>query len=364
MSEPANESAPTAAAPAGPAPVGAVGRAAPAQPAAAADATARGAGPAGWAAVALAAVAVLLGWLALQRAGDVDRRLEQERLEDLSRQQQAAEREHGLEDLQRQWNQAQSDADVAGGQMTDPDLRRRREALALIDVERVVEQAQLQLRLGAPSTTAIDALQGADARLGRLAGPGAARVQAALRRDLARLKAAPDLDRGLLAARLDPMLRAVDGWHASADVAHPAERPAPAPVAAPRAGVEAPAPSGWGAQLRAWATREFGDLLRIREIDTPEALRLGPAQQQLLRDRVRLGILDLREAILARDERTIRAEATGLEFLLTRYFDAGQPEVAAAVAQLQATVGAVTGGALPSLDETLAALRVARGAGG
>ncbi len=105
-------------------------------------------------------------------------------------------------------------------------------------------------------------------------------------------------------------------------------------------------------------------MLRIREIDTPEALRLGPAQQRLLRDRFRLGILDLREAILARDERTVRAEEAALEVLLTRYFDANQPEVASALALLRASAAAASGGAMPSLDETLAALRAARAAGG
>lgn len=320
---------------------------------------ARSATPANWLALTLAAVALLLGWFALLRAGDFERRLDDERVQAQAREQHSAERDRQLQELQRQWAQAQADDDLAAGHLTGAELRRRREALALLDIERLVEQVQVQLRLGAASGAALEALAAADARLERLSGAAAVRVQEALHHDLARLKAAPDLDRGQLAARLDPLLREVDGWHPTADAGHPAEA---AQVPPPVAGAAAAA-DGWSARVRAWIAREFGDLLRIREIDTPEALRLGPAQQQLLRDRFRLGILDLREAILARDERTVRAEAAALELLLTRYFDANQPEVAAAVALLRATAAASVGGALPSLDETLGALRAARAAG-
>jgi uncharacterized protein HemX len=324
-----------------------------------------------WLAVLLAAVAALLGGLALQRSGDVEQRLERQRTDSQARDQRNAERDRQLEELQRQWAQAQSETDLGAGQMPDANVRRRRETLALIDIERLVEQVQLQLRLGAPPGVAVEALTAADARLGRLSGSGVSRVQAALRHDLARLKALPDLDRGLLAARLDPLFNAVDNWHATADPTHPSERPlaaggAAAPAAAPGAKSANPdlGADSYGARLRGWISREFGDLLRIREVDTPEALRLGPVQQQLLRDRVRLGILDLREAILTRDERTIRAEENALEGLLTHYFDPGQAEVAAAIAQLRATAASATAGAAPSLDETLGALRAARSGSG
>ena len=205
----------------------------------------------------------------------------------------------------------------------------------------------------------------ADERLSRLSGPVAVRVQAALRHDLTRLKAAPDVDRGALVARLDPLLSGVDGWHASADAQHVAARPNPPSVAAPGpAAAAAPVPASVPARVRAWLTRNLGDFLRIREVDTPEAILLGPAQQQLLRDRFRLGVLDLRQAILARDERAVRAEAGALDNLLTHYFDINQPEVAAAAAQLRATAAAALPAASSSLDETLAALHAARAAGG
>jgi len=306
------------------------------------------------------ALALYLAW----HAQELERRLGQEHEQALARDQRSAELERRIGELERQWAQVQGDADTGAGLLSDADLRRRREALALIDVERLVEQTQLQLRLGAATSVAIDALTAADARLGRLASATALRVQLALRHDLARLKAAPDVDRGALAAGLDPLLAAVNGWPLIADASHSALRPPAAPAPAAAGVAAAHAADSFGGRVRAWIESEFGDLLRIREVDTPQALLLGPMQQQLLRDRFRLGVLDLRQAILARDERMVRGEQAALETLLLRYFDPRQAEVAAAIAQLRATAAASAAGAPPSLDESISALRAARNANG
>ena len=310
----------------------------------------------------LAALALTLAFYVTRRDNDLEQRIAQEHADALARDQRNTELDRRLEQLERQWAQAQSDADVAMGLVSNVELRRQREALALLDVERLVEQTQLQLRLGVAPSVAIDALSAADARLGHMPGERAAHVQAALRHDLARLKAAPDFDRGAIAARLDPLLVAVDGWRVSADPLHLGLRPQGTATPAPNHLPAARPADTFGARLRAWIESEFGDLVRIREVSTPEALLLNPAQQQLLRERFRLGVLDLRQAILARDERMVRAEQAALEDLLLHYFDPGQAAVANAVAQLRAIASASAGAAPPTLDETLSALRAVRAA--
>ena len=312
----------------------------------------------------LAALALTLAIYVMRRDNDLERRIAQEHVGALARDQRNTELDRRLGELERQWALAQSDADVATGLVSNAELRRQREALALLDVERLVEQTQLQLRLGAAPSGAIEALSAADARLGHMAGERAAHVQTALRHDLARLKSAPDFDRGAIAARLDPLLVAVDAWRVSADPLHLGLRPAgAAPTSPPGAPAAGPADS-FGARLRSWIESEFGDLIRIREVSTPEALLLNPAQQQLLRERFRLGVLDLRQAILARDERMVRSEQSALEDLMLHYFDPSQPAVAAALAQLRAIGSASVGAAPPTLEETLGALRAARGTSG
>jgi len=313
-------------------------------------------------ALLFAALALTLAFYLMHRDSEQQRRIAQEHADALARDQHSADLDRRLGELERQWAQTQSESESATGPLGDAELRRRREELALVDVEWLVEQTQLQLRLGAAPSVAIDVLMAVDARLSRLAGARVQRVQTALRHDLARLKAAPDMDRGALAARLDPLLTAVDGWRVSADPLHSGLHPS--------GGIASMAPSpapvhpeeSLGARVRAWIESEFGDLLRIREVGTPDALLLNPAQQQLLRERFRLGVLDLRQAILARDERMVRAEQAALENLLAHYFDPGQPAVAMAQSQLRAIVAASTASAPPSLEETLGVLRAARGA--
>lgn len=308
-----------------------------------------------------AALALIFALYLVRRTSEMEQRIAEEHAQAAAHDQRSADLERRLAELERQWTQAQSEAEAAPGLASDAELRRHRETLALLDIERLVEQTQLQLRLGASTSVAIDALLAADARLSRVAGSNAPRVQTALRHDLARLRAAPDVDRGALAARLDPLLAAVDSWHLTADVTHSGLRasgpPAPAPANAPAL----PPAESIGARVRAWIESEFGDLVRIRQVSTPEALLLSPVQQQLVRERFRLGVLDLRQAILARDERMVRAEEAALEDLLVRYFDPRQPAVAAALAQLRATAGASAASAPVSLEETLSALRAARG---
>ncbi len=315
----------------------------------------------------VSALALLVGALALaltvydlRRAPAMEQRLAQQQSAADSQLRREADLDKRIATLQERLDALEQDSGGVGA-ASDPELRHRREVFALVDAERLVEQAQLQLRLGAPTQVVLEALAVVDARLARIPGPAVARVQTSLRRDLARVRAAPDVDRGALAARLDPLLLEVDSWHASADAARPAAPQRREAPGAAKIGTSAPAPEGWGARIRTWLSTEFGEYLRIREIDTPEALLLGPSQQQLLRERVRLGILSLREAVLARDERTVRAEQGALETLLTRYFDPNQPSVASAIDQLRAVAAASVAGAPPNLDETLAALRAARG---
>ncbi|HXY21043.1 MAG TPA: hypothetical protein VEI29_00060, partial [Burkholderiaceae bacterium] len=95
----------------------------------------------------LAALALTLAFYVTRRDNDLEQRIAQERADALARDQRNTELDRRLEQLERQWAQAQSDADLAMGLVSNVELRRQREALALLDVERLVEQTQLQLRL-------------------------------------------------------------------------------------------------------------------------------------------------------------------------------------------------------------------------
>ena len=245
------------------------------------------------------------------------------------------------------------------------DLTRGRDEAALWEVERLVTVAAQELQVGGNLGTALAALQAADARLARIDRPQLVNLRRALSGDIERLRSAPAVDLTGLAVKLDQLAAAVDGWPLLAEP--PRKGPlAPAASAAPGAAEAAArgsdsAEAGAWASVRRWLREEFGGLLQIRQVDTPEALLLDATQQRLARQQMRLRLLNARQALLQRNDKLYRADLGEAQQLLGRYFDARQPAVAAAAAQLKSMAQAPLSVDVPRVDATLAALRAARG---
>ncbi len=238
------------------------------------------------------------------------------------------------------------------------ELTRGRDDAALIEVDRLVTLAAQELQVTGNVASALAALQSADARLARLERPQLVNLRRAIGRDIERLRAVPAVDLTGIALKLDQIAQGVDAWPLLAD---PAARPARGaePKASAQKKGEATA-EDIAARVRAWFAREFGDLVRIREVDTPEALLLSTAQQQLVRHRVRLRLLDARLALLARNDRLFRADLAEAQALIARYFDTRHPAAANAMLQLRQIAGATLSVELPALNDSLGALRALR----
>jgi uroporphyrinogen III methyltransferase/synthase len=246
---------------------------------------------------------------------------------------------------------ADMQADRASLERLVGDVLRMRDDATMIDVERLITLAAAELRISGHVPTSLAALEAADARLAAIDRPQYATLRRALARDIERLRAAPQVDTTGIALRLDEFVQAVDSWPLLAD-ARPA-RPAavkPAPV---------PADDAWG-QVRAWVMREFGDLIRIREVDTPEALLLSSSQQQLARERLKLRLLSARQALLARNDRLFRSDLAETQAALVRYFDSRAAGPAAALAQLKQLAQMKVTVDVPTVAESLTALRAVR----
>lgn len=243
------------------------------------------------------------------------------------------------------------------------DLMRGRDEAALLEVERLIALAAQELQVTGHVPTALGALVAADARLARMERPQMVALRRALVRDIDRLRSVPVVDSTGIALKLDQLAAAVDGWLLLAEPRGAgskaeARTDKSVPKAAPRS--VAPAEAGWWPRVRTWLAGEFGDLVRVREVDTPEALLLSPVQQQLVRQQFKLRLLNARQALLARNERVFRADLAEAQVLLARYFDTQQPAVGAAVAQLKSLGATPFAVEVPSLADTLAALRTAR----
>lgn len=240
------------------------------------------------------------------------------------------------------------------------ELTRGRDDAALIEVDRLVTLAAQQLQLTGNVASALAALQSADSRLARLERPQLVNLRRAIGRDIERLRAVPAVDLTGIALKIDQIAQGVDAWPLLAEPAARPVRGAEAKAAAEKKGGAAAA-NDFAERLRAWLAREFGDLVRIREVDTPEALLLSTAQQQLVRHQLRLRLLDARLALLARNERLFRADLAEAQSLLARYFDTKHPAAAGAALQLRQIAGSTLAVELPALDDSLGALRAAVG---
>ncbi len=279
-----------------------------------------------------------------QLARDAEPALAQVRKDVQDTQRQLAELKQAVDAMQ---------ADRASLDQVVGDVVRMRDEATLIDIERLVTLASAELQISGHVPTALAALQAADQRLLQMDRPQYLALRRALARDIERLRAVPQIDFTGLALKLDQLVQGVDGWPLLADA-----KPARA-AAARNAPPPAPPPGLWSA-VREWIGQEFGDLVRIHEVQTPEALLLSSSQQQLVRERLKLRLLSARQALLARNDKLFRSDLADAQATIHRYFDARAAAPAlATLKQIAQTTLAVDA---PPITDSLAALRALRGA--
>ena len=75
-------------------------------------------------------------------------------------------------------------------------------------------------------------------------------------------------------------------------------------------------------------------MIRIRQVNSPESVLLDAQQQTLVRQQLRLRLLNARQALLARNDRLFRADLAEAQALMKRYVDTQSPLVAGAVGMI------------------------------
>jgi uroporphyrin-3 C-methyltransferase len=226
------------------------------------------------------------------------------------------------------------------------ELSRNREEWVLAEIEQMLTIASQQLQLAGSVQGALLALQAADARLARSPRPQFLPLRKVFARDIERLKSAPGADLAEIAAKLDQLAAGVDALPLAQD-------------ARPRTASESGAVQnqGFWARVADELLTELKQLVRIQNLDRAEPVLLAPTQVFFLRENLKLRLLNARLALLARDDTTFRADLMAARDWLERYFDARSRATTAAMGTLNRLGAESAGVAVPSIAESLAAVR-------
>ena len=264
------------------------------------------------------------------------------------------------------------------------DLSKNRDDWALAEIEQVLSTASQQLQLAGNVQGALIALQNADSRLSRSDKPQFIVIRRALAHDIERLKAIPSLDLTGIALRLDSIIGQIDGMPLLADEkpALPATQPKKSlrPAVRPDAGLAvaarggkpvaatAPAPASSGYEWlysledkwQSWSNEMWGEirqLIRVRSVDTPDALLLTPGQAYYARENLKLRLLNARLALLSRNESAFRSDMIASQDAIVKYFDTRARQTQTAQALLRQVQSSNLAIELPTLAESLNAVR-------
>src|SRR5438270_7921439 len=229
------------------------------------------------------------------------------------------------------------------------DLSRNRDEWQLAEIEQVLAIASQQLQLARNVRAALLALQLAEARLARADRPQFVPIRRAIARDLERLKALPAVDIAGMSMRIDSLVAAVDSLPLAFD-----ERSEREPAAKSGA---ADAARGFWSRLGSEVWSELRSLVVVRQVNTPEPPLLPPTQAYFLRENLRLKLLNARLSLLMRDEAGYREDLRAAQAWMRRYFDAHSKQTTDALAQLKALSSASLSFEMPSISESLEAVR-------
>ena len=251
------------------------------------------------------------------------------------------------------------------------DLSKNRDEWALTEIEQVLSTASQQLQLAGNVPGALIALQNADRSLSRSDKPQFITIRRAIARDTDKLKALPSVDSVGIAVRLDNAIAQIDVLPMLAD-----EKPAmPAPPEKKAKPVKQvarngkpvpvePTPNPWVQSLQdtwnSWSSDMWIDvrqLIRVRDVSTPDALMLSPTQAYFLRENLKLRLLNARMALLSRNEGAFRADLIAAQDALTKYFDTRAKSTQTVQALLRQVQSSNLSIEMPTLADSLNAVR-------
>ena len=219
------------------------------------------------------------------------------------------------------------------------------------DLEASLRMGLEQSQLTGSASPVLAALQSAQRRVAASTLPAASRLQRAFSADVARIKAAPSTDAGVVLSRLDELIRQIDLLPTLNDA-----RTSVVPAAQEADAADASSRLGRALQSM-WL--QLRSLVRVSDIESPEAALLTPEQGLALRANIKQRLLNARMGMLARQPAAVRGDLDGVTDLLGRYFDPASRQVQQVTATIGQLRNEVTQWDVPRIDDSLAALSAA-----
>lgn len=257
------------------------------------------------------------------------------------------------------------------------DLSKNRDEWALAEIEQVLSTASQQLQLAGNVQGALIALQNADSRLAKSEKPQFITIRRAIAKDIEKLKSLPILDLTGIALRLDSVITQVDHIPLWADEKAVVTVNAPkAPLRVfPKASLgdvkNAKTSSKQGTPDDTWSMRfqdywqsfstemsgEIKQLIRVRSVETPDALLLAPSQGYFARENLKLRLLNARLALLSRNETAFRSDMIAAQDAIAKYFDTRTKQAQTVQALLRQVQGSNLSIEMPTLADSLNSVR-------
>jgi uroporphyrin-III C-methyltransferase len=250
-------------------------------------------------------------------------------------------------------------------------LSRSRDENLVVDVESALRLAQQQAQLTGSVEPLLAALKTAELRLTRAAQPRLNGVRKALASDTDKIKAAAVTDIPSLLVKLDEISRLVEDLPVLNTVTTVArvekkDQTSKANGAKPDAAYAENQDTGWQFKLlnfwqKNWqiVRTELAKLIRVSEIENPDAVLLTPEQTYFLRENLKLKVLNARLGLLGRQIQSVKSDLIAVSDDVRKYSDPTSKQaqlLQSALLQVQTQLNNAT---IPSLETSLAALTLA-----
>lgn len=236
-------------------------------------------------------------------------------------------------------------------------LSRSRDENLVVDIESALRLAQQQSQLTGSVQPLLAALKSAEQRLTKVGNPRLAPVLRAVTRDIEKISATAVSDIPSLLLKLDDLVRDIDTLPLvnAVGTVKPEAPKAPVPETTWARAIS----MSWWEQWLGDVWQTASQLIRVSRIDRPEASLLAPEQSFFVRENLKLRLLNVRLALLARHFDVARHDLTQASNDLQKYFDIDNRQGQNALALAKDVLAKTKQTELPRLDDTLAALTTA-----